>query len=244
MKKSIVLACLAVLFVLNVSAQIDGTGWYFGIGYNVGSTKNKPLNYIVDKYNSIRPYLDHKMDNNHILQGMALSSNFFVDGFSFDMGWTGRHTNLYAQGIDGSGVDRRRDIKLRDNSFYMGFGGRFMRLGPLQAILGFSMDIGAYKARTRVYATTDKAPDYTKLDEGLNFGISPNIDFRFYFGDRGPSISVKPYYQFQLVKSDLNDLNEALNPTALTDADFEGCRGYLSNFGAEFKLMLPLARRK
>ena len=225
------------------SAQIDGSGIYLGAGYNLSFANNKGLNYFIDRYNQTRPYLDVRMDQIHLLQGPDFSLDFVASFLLFDFHWTGRHANVYSQATDAGGVLNQRDLKVRGNTFDVDFGFRAVRLGPVHPFLGFGASFGSDKVFSRVYKVGEDEGKFEKINAEPRLGLNTFLDVRVYFGKKGPSLSLRPYYLVNFIEASYYDLNEKLNPNTYYIDDVEDLSGSLSHFGMKFLLMIPLYRK-
>lgn len=92
----------------------------FEIGYNAQFGNPKGLNYIVNRYNETRNYLNQEMKSFNNLDGFTMSLGF-VYGAYIDIGFIGRAQKRYATGTV-NGEDFTRYLRMRNNGMSIGIG--------------------------------------------------------------------------------------------------------------------------
>ena len=234
MKQKILIALILIMSGFQIKAQ--HTGMYFGGGYNMSSYTNAPLlNSILSEYNSTRPWLTTKMDNNmNSMTGLCFNTGIYIGHFFMDLDWVGRNKETYGEGISPStGLMVRRDLKIRSNTFNSGLG--YLVIPYLG--FGTSIDFGSVKCLTRVYKSSDTPPDYTKVAfTDLTCGVSLFALVRIPVSKNGIlHIDIKPYYQLMIVRSNYGYLHDELNGSNIFYEDPGDLR---NNFGFEIKLQV------
>lgn len=232
MKKILLAGAIALLFTNFSSAQ---SHFYGAFGYNLGFAKYDSLNYIIDRYNETRGYLDKQMDNLTFPNGFCLSIGGSNRAFLYDFSWVGRHRTVSAQGTDASNVLVQRDLKLRMNTFNMGMGvvgGNASKFG-----LGLSFDFGSMKIFTRVAPASEiKSEDFQLIQKELM--VSSTFFLHILLGGgQGAGLLLRPYVQLPYWRVDLWETNATINPnTWASDPGYQGVR--LTSFGVQIMLAL------
>lgn len=232
MKKLVSLTTGLLLFCLLASAQ---NHTYFAVGYTLGKAKFDSLNYIIDRYNETRNFLDKEMDNITFPNGFAISFGGGGNHILYDFTWSGKHRTVSAQGVDGTGVLVQRDLKFRWNTFNMGLG--FVAGGNSKIGAGFSFDAGSAKIFTRVGPADEVGSmDYTRVEKELLLGGSVFLHF-LLGGGQGPGLIVKPYYQFPYWRVDLLNVNSTINPSTYFNDSGNQATSF-ANFGVTLMLAI------
>lgn len=209
--------------------------FHFGIGYNLGFAKYDSLNYVIDRYNETRNFLDKEMDHITFPNGFAFSLGGSTNNVIYDFAWIGKHQTVGAEGIDGTGVLTHRDLKFRWNTFNIGLGfggGRSSRIGA-----GFSVDVGYLKMFTRVGPADEvSSMDYSLVKKELLLGSSVFLHLLVAASDRVGFI-LKPYYQFPYWRVDMINVNSSINTkTYINDPGLQKAK--FSSFGVTIQLAL------
>ena len=145
---------LLVLTFSTVSAQmLTAQNYYYrGIGYNAALLKSEGLDFVIDRYNQTRSYLDDKMEYCHYYDGPSFRSGLSYNHFFIDFGFTYRSCKVSASGIDASGVRQQRDLKNKWNTFDLALG---LGAGANENIaLAFGVNIGLNAEKTLTRADT------------------------------------------------------------------------------------------
>lgn len=211
------LRLIGLVFVLSLcsSGWTQGILWNAGYNFSFGGTDS--LNYVVDRYNDTRSYLDKKMDHFNILDGLNLGFSFvnYKGAFGMDLTWRG--TKHSAEGTDATGMLQQRDIKVNFNTFGM-TGGYVLDMGGNPLILGGRVDFGSFKVKTRVAPKEEiKDQDWGKAVKELTIALG--VYAKLTFGN--PGVYIEPYFMsipMKVLRPDMAQLNNAINPgTAWAD---------------------------
>lgn len=228
----------AVQIILLLFSQSSNAQFYIAGGYHVGFQDIDSLNFVIDRYNSTRAWLDEQMDEIKTTTGLTFSMGIAGYGLMSDITWVGRKQTTSAKGTaPGTGQIVQRDLLYKLNSFNVGAGfifGQHTKMG-----FGLSTDFGSLKVLTRVGdpATIDEM-DYESVLSEMN--ILTSIFAQIMLGNMargGFGLMLRPYYQLPWFLTNFNALNETINAfTASADPYY--IRSRPSSFGIQIMLML------
>jgi hypothetical protein len=207
---------IAVLFLLSSSTQFlhAQIGVYFGGGYTGNFGLYDSLNFIVDRYNDTRIYLDETMKPFEYYQGPTGSAGLYLGPLLVQANYSMRVQKRYAVGTDITNTEVRREVRMRMNSFGAGLGINlplsFMRFSP-----GAALNFGNLNYETRVAPSSDiKDELWSEVLSESNKSVE--IFAQIVPGDPGGvglRLVLMPYYNIALRnKIDISDLNKAINP--------------------------------
>ncbi len=206
---------------------------YFSLGYNGNMFTSSNLDYVIDRYNETRVYLDETMAYPHYLDGFDV--HIGVNGkVLVDVGYTWRSSMVFASGIDITGIEQQRDLKYKFGAFDIGLGIQVIDAGTKVAI-GFNQTVGSEKVYTRVGPASDiSETDYSLVFNKFNPGCDAFIQILIPFSEKAGLI-LKPYYHFSYIATDYAELNDEINPATslLDDPVLESKAG---GFGASLML--------
>lgn len=183
----------------------------FYVGYNRTFGGLDSLNYVIDRYNETRNFLDKEMKPFASLDGLMFGFAFAAKKFMSTVEFSWRGSKHSAWGVDGTGLLQQRDVKINYNALTMSFG-YVMPSGNNYYSLGMYFDVGKFKARTRV-APQDQVKDEDWLKPVNELSMSVGAYFRIGIGS--PGLYLEPYYNFgiiRLFRPDMAALNSAINP--------------------------------
>lgn len=215
MRKSILFLLISGI-ICPVFAQLG----YFSVGYNGNMFKSENLDFVIDRYNETRTYLDKTMDYPHYLDGLDLH----IGGGSkmlFDIGYAWRGAEVSANGIDATGVDQQRDLKYKFGVWNFALAYNFLNSTNFMLALGYNQTLGSEKIYTRVGPATDiENENY----EDIIKSFSPAAEFFVQIGvplTESVGLLIKPYYHLNLVETDYGDVNRMINPATAAADDYE-----------------------
>lgn len=231
------LTTIPFLFVATVSiAQI----LYVGGGMNISIINNTSLDYVIKSYNEQRSgILTKQMDDFGFMRGAAVTAGLIGQtGITIEAAWVGRHAKQSAESSDST-----RDLKLRNNSFNVGFGYSLRNETVFCPGLLMSFDFGSFKSFTRT-GTAQEIDDagYEQVMKETQMGMTFMLNLMIAGKKKPVGFSVRPYYQFQFLEPDFQELNEALNPNTAPNAAGLDLSESLGNFGVQAALMLTFRR--
>lgn len=223
---------LSAVFIFSNSLKSQGY-YYAGIGYNMAFLHNEGMDFVVDRYNDTRAYLDEPMEYPRYYDGASIHFGGAAKAFMFDLGWTVRSCKVSAVGIDLSGTEQQRDLKSKWNTFDMGLGISLGGSHSFAMMFGVNTGIGNEKQYTRIDAPDDvHTADYEKINSNFKIGFEPFVQFILSSAD-GMGLLIKPYYSLTPLMSDYYALNEGLNPNTYLN-DPLTIEGRLTGFGISF----------
>ncbi len=204
--------------------------YYRGIGYNAALLKSEGLDFVIDRYNQTRSYLDDKMEYCHYYDGPSFRSGLSYNHFFIDFGFTYRSCKVSASGIDASGVRQQRDLKNKWNTFDLALG---IGAGANENIaLAFGVNIGLNAEKT---LTRDDTPDkigvanFAKVNSQFKIGFEPFAQL-ILATDKGLGLAFRPYFSWTPVQTDYYELNSYINQYTYVN-DPLSIKGKLSGFG-------------
>ncbi len=215
MRKSILFLLISGA-ICPVFAQLG----YFSVGYNGNIFKSEKLDFVIDRYNETRAYLDKTMDYPHYIDGLDLH---FGGGSKviFDIGYAWRGAEVSASGIDASGINQQRDLKYKFGVWNFALAYNFLNSTDFMLALGYNQTLGSEKIESRVGPAADiENENYTDIIKSF----SPAAEFFIQVGvplTERAGLLIKPYYHLNLVETDYGDVNRAINPATAAADDFE-----------------------
>lgn len=218
------------MLLIQVSAQKT---FYGAAGYNLSIMKSEGLDYVVDRYNATRSYLDDQMDYMHYYDGIHLAIGAGQGPVLITFGFTQRQSKSSASGKDQTGTVQQRDLKNKWNTYDMGiaFGFNSDHLG---LYLGCSMGINAEKTLTRVGSADEVGTaNFEKVNSQYKAGFDPYISIAVPMG--GAAFIIKPYFSWTPVKTDYYKLNQFINPYTYAN-DPVNIEGRLTGYGCTISL--------
>jgi len=194
---------------------------YLGGGMNFSFINIESLNFVVDRYNETRTdcsvfCLTETMNSIDNFLGGAASIGYVTrSGFTYEFTWAGRNRKTSATGVFYTGNAATRDVKIRDNSYNLGFG----YTGFLEQVIRFgflvSYDFGSFREFTRV-----SQDDFELVQKTLQLGMTFTLNLMVTGKKSAVGCAVRPYYQVGMFDVNFQELNMAINPTtAAADED-------------------------
>lgn len=225
--KKIILPVLLFCCISSLFAQ--GTA-YFGLGYNMSFFQSDGLDFVVDRYNETRTYLDEPMPYCRYFDGLSLHFGGSKGAFMVDGGFTFRSTIVSASGTDASGIVQQRDLKDKWNTFDLGLGANIGASDNFSLAIGINTGVDSEKSLTRA-DTPDNigVANFEKVNSQYRIGFEPFIQF-IIASEGGVGLKIRPYYSFSPVTTDYYDLNAYINPYTYA-GDPITIPGKLSGFG-------------
>ncbi len=228
----------------------DRNYYLFGVGYHLTGIQNPGLNYIIDRYNETRQgqagaatltkEMDYLNNPGGFAFGMFLLDNKYLNGYFFDLNAAFLKSKAHAEGLDVNQNPASRDLELRMGNYSLDFGFMFYQSPFIDLGIGMGTSFlwGTITTRTG-NADFENAQDI--ISGGFQF--FPQINF-FLTKSVPVSLSVKPYYYIDLIKTDFSDLNEFINPYTASDDPAEDQQGRFSHLGAQIRLNLMIRGAK
>jgi hypothetical protein len=216
---------LCLLLVTPASAQFY---YYLGGGYNGSVVENSGMNFVIDRYNNTRSWLDKEMEHITFQHGLSFSAGIVIAGLLMDINYVGRGGSSDASGNNGS-----RELEHSNNSWDFSFAAivhseEYFNLG-----LGLTVDIGTTFTRTKNNTQTD----WTEADD-LLVGSTFFTQFFFLFSKESQiGLSIRPYYQLWYLDADYSDVNKAINPQTYGNDSYDDVKGKPDNFGVVVQLV-------
>jgi len=225
-----------VLFCGVISSAQAQSYNYFAIGYNASMLSSDGLNYVVDRYNETRTYLDVTMPHPQYFDGLAVRFGASPGVILADFGFTGQSCKVSASGVDVTATEVQRDLKDKWNTYDVGLGFNLLKRDNAIIALGANFGINSEKIYTRVDAPENiKDQDFELVQKTFKVGIAPFLQFMI-LGDNGSGLLLRPYYAWSPMPTDYAALNAAINPATYAN-DPETIEGTLTGFGVNITLV-------
>ena len=204
-----------------------------GIGYNMSFTGLKGMNYVVQRYNETRTYLDKTMDEFKFMDGFTIDFGAVMSKGAFiDLAFSKAVKNHNAEGFDASNTLQQRQLRVAMVDWIMGLGFA-MPAGETGSIsFGGSLAFGRFKVKTRVgeKSSINKVDWEDIMREPI---IRPGIFLRIQ--THSPGICIEPYINFNtLLPVSVTPVNRHINP-ATAGADPAEIKEPLTGFGIRVK---------
>lgn len=205
-------AIFSLIFVIQCN-EVKSQG-YVNFGYNAGfPTGLDSLNFVIDRYNTTRPYLTETMGKINYLDGFTITGGLLFDFFFLEFGYAAGIQRRSAEGIDNTNSLIRRELKVTAHNFDMGFGLSLVDEDKGGVLLGGNVNLGGFLIKTR-YAEVEliKDAEWEQINPFDELFFTGGVFIRFFIGN--PGFYIQPYYQFSLgtmFNNDMTDVNMNLN---------------------------------
>jgi len=214
MQKTFKYSVFFVVFLLVISTTARSQ-FYMTMGYNAGfPTSFSNLNYVIDRYNETRSYLDTEMKHITYLDGMTISMGGMFGPLLIGCGYTGGGQKRYADMTGNDGSVSRRELWVKERKFDMDFGVAIADKDKGGLFLGGTMSVGGVRVNTRTGLEGEiKKEKWTKINPWGDLLFTGGVFLRLQF--RNPGIYIEPYFHFtpgEIFQNDITEINENLNP--------------------------------
>lgn len=222
MKKHTITTFLCVL-----SYALYAQNGYMAFGYNLNFFSSEQMDFVVDRYNETRTFLDNEMEYPHMMDGFTMriggGDAVFADlGFS----WKGDEINAY--GTDLSNNSFERNVKYTFSAWDLGVG---LGLGERRLIgIGYCFTFGNEKIYNRVASPEEiDNTDYDVVSK--TFMLGGNVFLQIIAPlDNNVAIIFRPYFQMNYFNNDFAPLNAVINPNTFQN-DPDVLESKLKGFG-------------
>lgn len=203
---------LLAVFICLASFKSYGQAAYFTWGYASNFASVKGINQVVNNYNTSRPWLDKEMKKFSYVDGIAVSFGAAAGNFWVDMEYGFRSQKRKASGLDLTGVDGTRELKLKQGAF--AFSGGVIAVEDDGGVaFGIRGEFGTQKALTRIYESSSDKGDWDKINMGLMANVGPMIKI-FIAPDEAALATISLYYTFGVVRTNAYELEESVNKSS------------------------------
>lgn len=186
---------------------------YFQIGYN-GSipTGIDSLNFIIDRYNETRSYLDVQMKNVQYLDGITFSYGWYPENFIMGIGYTGAGQKTFAEGMDNTNTLRRRELKVKSRLFDIDLAFGLNRSSKVKVFLGTTFTFGSFVVKSRVAEASEiKKEEWETINDSGSLIFGTGLFLRIA---SAKGFFIQPYYMFtpgKIFENDVTSVNEEIN---------------------------------
>lgn len=226
---------ISILFILGSTGYSQGF-YYAGGGYNAAFLKSEGLDYVINRYNETRPYLDETMPSPHFYDGLTFHFGGAANAFFWDFGFTYRSCVVSATGVDASGTEQQRDVKNKWNTFDVGLGVNLGNSDTKALMIGINTGLNSEKSLTRADTPEDIGiANFAKVNSQFKIGFEPFVQF-IVATENGLGILFKPYYSWSPIKTDYTELNAYINQYTYIN-DPSPIEGVLKGFGLSIMLV-------
>lgn len=256
MKKIILLAFMIAALAELASAQEtmrydkDRNYYLFGAGYHLAGIRNPGLNYVIDRYNATRQgqsgaasltkEMDYLNSPGGFAFGMFLLDNKYLNGFFIDLNAAFLRSKARAEGVDVNQNPASRDLEFRTGNYALDFGYMFFQSPVIDVGVGMGTSLLWGTINTR---TGDAGFEEVQEIVTGGFQFFPQVNF-FLTKSVPVSLSVKPYYYIDIIKTDFDDLNEFINPYTAQNDPSEEQMGRSSHLGVQARINLMIRGAK
>ncbi len=214
MKKMANLSIVFILFFI-IYKPAAKAQLYIEFGYNAGFPTNlSNFNYVIDRYNETRTYLDKQMGHINYLDGTTFSVGGVLGSLLLGCGYTAGGQKKYAETTDSNGDIIRRDLWVKTRMLDMDFGAAFGDFDKTSFFIGTRMSLGGFTVNTRSGLKSElNDAEWKKINPWGDLLFTGGIFFRMQLTN--PGIYIQPYFNFtpgKLFQSDVTEINEVLNP--------------------------------
>jgi hypothetical protein len=147
--------CFFFMLITLGSACYSQGFYYAGGGYNAAFLKSEGLDYVINRYNETRPYLDETMPSPHFYDGLTFHFGGAANAFFWDFGFTYRSCVVSATGVDASGTEQQRDVKNKWNTFDVGLGVNLGNSDTKALMIGINNGLNSEKSLSRADTPED-----------------------------------------------------------------------------------------
>ena len=224
MKKTFLIS-LFVSFSLFLRAEVG----YLGAGWNFSSGSFKNFNYVIDRYNETRDYLNDDMDKLHYNGGITIDFGVMMPYFQGGFGLQWNRAKMQATGVVND-IEFQRDLWFRSFNFPLELG---IALGEegIVTIPGIGLNFMFWHYLTRAAEKND-IEDEEFIESDTDVGMQIKFYTKFVFGgieDAGFGLVLEPFYNLGFLGCDMTNMNQILNPNTYYDDPIK--QEKFSNYG-------------
>ncbi len=206
----LLLSCFCCFIVSYSNAQVLG----IKPGFNMHFTTPNGLNYVVDRYNETRSFLEEDMQHFNNLDGFTYGIFFAAKPLLLEVGFDHRSQTRSATGFNNSNILTQRDLRIVINTLNLGLGlGDWLIQDKALIKFGGRINLGGIRVRTRVGTEENiKDEEWDDVNSGLymDFDIGVKIITKYFW--------IEPYYTISPKNfTDVSDVNAAINPNTYQD---------------------------
>lgn len=199
-----------LLMLLLLPTGLFGQAYLVGFGYGLYPGKNANINYVIDRYNETRSYLDNEMEPMKTTRGLMLHGSYMYQNIAFNSTIAGRKAFSSAWGTDQSGKLVQRDLRLKTITW-----GFDMMVGYFPLYLGAGLAGG-------ITTIASKVGEKSKINS-LRFqriNLDPCVELPFFltyihsFDKEDEStlgLQFKGGVRFAVGRSDVYEMNKEIN---------------------------------
>jgi hypothetical protein len=200
--------------------------FYFRGGYQIGSSPNKVLNDIVQRYNEAHP--GQTMAAMNLMHGPAASIGGRFGGFTMDLGWKRLRQLNSAPAMDSLGNPANRDLIARSDNFNYGLVADVYTSEVVSFCAGLTLDFNMFALLTQV-----TGQDKRTLGSASGLGIGAQFPILVHFGG-GVGVEMVPYVSYPFHRTDLYPAVQELDPANAAALPADGFKQAFLNYGAAF----------
>lgn len=199
-----------LLILLLLPGKIFAQMYFVGIGYGGFAGQYKNVNYVIDRYNETRNYLDNEMENIKTLSGLTWHGAYLGPMIYFDMDITGRRAYSMAYGIDNSGLLMQRNLRMKTTTW-----GANMGVGSFPVYLCAGLSGGMTQIATKIGQRNKiETLKYVRINRDAYADLPIFLTYLLPFKKEGKSslgLQFKAGARIPLSKSDVSKMNEEIN---------------------------------
>lgn len=218
---------------------------YIGIGYNLSYAPMSRVNEFIDLYNASPTKINGAVietNMNHIrgLSGIHFTTGIAVDKFIFDICWTKRSKEVFANYE--KPIHDERHIKYRTSTLSFGALAPLFKYDQLSVFGGLSFDFLSGKMLTYLLTEAPTA-EFHELNSFGNCGIEPVLQLYYHPFEEIPlNLGCRLYWQANLDKNDMSGLEKEMY--GHWKKDISDLKSGGSNLGVVFQVMVVIPNFK
>lgn len=209
------------------------TNFTIAVGANVASAPLKELNFVVNEYNEVRPYLERPMPEIHLLRGPDVSLGLQFGSFLGEFRFSYLHATQWAF-APSTGAANQRELKIRANT--IGYGISYRLTNKIPVFLGAMLDVGPIKVFTRVGVDEAvKDLDWTEVLKKHCLVFTPNALVKLPFSKQ-VGLAFRLFTKLYISRASFAPYREIVNPVQSDPT--EELKGRASSVGGSMQLYL------
>jgi hypothetical protein len=230
---------LILLCVITTSSKAQLFG--FGLGYSFNFISPDSFNYVIDRYNETRTWLDVPMENLVVTRGISINVEGKTGALFYDMGYNWQRARTYGQGTaPASQTLGRRDLRLKMDTYHVSIGGGYSG-AVLSLLAGVSVELGNVVAQTRVGTPEEVSGlKWENAVKEFNVYFTPLAQILVGPSEKFVRLGIEPYYRLAPMQVDFFALNQAINPDTYTN-DPPMLNASMGGFGFKVFVLLLLS---
>lgn len=232
---------LSIIPVVGQRVQLE----YIGIGYNFSYAPLSRVNEFIDLYNAAKTkmngsIIETEMSHIHTLTGIHLTTALSIDKFIFDLSWTRRSKEVFAN-YEYPSHDERH-IKYRTGTLTFGVLAPIFDKNQFSISAGMGVNFVSGKLQTYILSSSPTM-EFSELNSFGNFGFEPVIQFYYRpFPEIPLKFGCRSYWQVNFANNDMSGLEKEMYNH--WEKDISELKSGGSNLGVIFQALIIIPNFK